>query len=524
MRWDDIFRTAWLTIRQQRGRTALSLVGVVIGSLILIFSLAAQSSVSDAVMRVFSMGDQLRRISISQGYGGQVDEEDIPAEEIEVKGKMSAEKRRRIRQMLISQWQGANQRERTIITQERLDEIRSLDHVAKIIPNVQDNRFSFFLDTEEHSVSWAGEPSDHKTLPERIVVGSLFESNGERGILIHEFLAYQCGAVSDQQMQALVGKRVRLEFRGHEKYIAHSLANRSGSEMTLTDDEIKALNRALDRIPTVADQLPLPDDEKAALLKAFQPAAADKSATVQREIAEEFTIRGVFRGATEEEEENRDYRFGGFNSNATVILPIESATRLYFRLPGGKSQGVWSATVTVDHEDHLRQVSQKLEKMGLREHSLINLVEHIQEQVVVATWVFAALAGLPLFVAGVGITNTMIMSVTERTHEIGVMKAVGARDRHILLVFLVEGAMIGILGAVVAVAIGWGLSYPIDYIVRQILEREIGRPFDGETVIFIPLWLTVAVPAFCGLLTMLASVIPARRAGRLDPVTALRHE
>jgi len=65
-------------------------------------------------------------------------------------------------------------------------------------------------------------------------------------------------------------------------------------------------------------------------------------------------------------------------------------------------------------------------------------------------------AGIALFVAAIGITNTMIMSVVERTHEIGIMKSVGARDRHVLLTFLVEGAIVGVLGAAMAIIVSCG--------------------------------------------------------------------
>jgi putative ABC transport system permease protein len=133
-------------------------------------------------------------------------------------------------------------------------------------------------------------------------------------------------------------------------------------------------------------------------------------------------------------------------------------------------------------------------------------------------------AGVALFVAAVGITNTMIMSVLERTFEIGVMKSVGARDGHILLVFLVEGALVGILGAAASIAVALAMSLGIDWIIRWILEREIHRSFDDESVLAFSWWMFAIVVAVASLVTMLAAVLPARRAARISPVQALRHE
>jgi putative ABC transport system permease protein len=84
-----------------------------------------------------------------------------------------------------------------------------------------------------------------------------------------------------------------------------------------------------------------------------------------------------------------------------------------------------------------------------------------------------------LLVAAIGITNTMIMSVLERTHEIGIMKALGARDRHIQLIFLVEGMVLGIAGSGLGLALGWLASFPADGIARSIMEADTRAPVKG---------------------------------------------
>lgn len=110
-------------------------------------------------------------------------------------------------------------------------------------------------------------------------------------------------------------------------------------------------------------------------------------------------------------------------------------------------------------------------------------------------------------VAGIGVANTMFMAVLERTREIGVLKAMGATEKDILLVFLIESALIGLIGGLIGLAISYG--------VLQIAE-SLG----------VPVWLSPNIIAFAVLFSMLvgaiAGAIPARQAARLDPVEALR--
>jgi putative ABC transport system permease protein len=345
--------------------------------------------------------------------------------------------------------------------------------------------------------------------------------------LVHEFLAYLWGAASENDAQQLVGQTVRLEFRYREEAVGRILAFRSGRELELPADEIRALNSALDRLPALVDALPLPENEKAVLRKLLPAGTSSDPQQEPRQsprvVTAEFTIRGIFRSATPEEEQS-GFQLSRFNDGAPLILPIRTATDLYFQLFGHEEPVLYRAAVVVDDEKHLKQVSEQLRKQGYEEYSLIRLVEHIQKYVNLTTWIFAAVAGIALFVAAIGITNTMIMSVVERTHEIGIMKSVGARDRHVLLTFLVEGALVGVLGAAIAVIVSWGMAFLIDHAIRWILAHEVGRSFDGEQTLSFAWWMYGAVFAFATFVTMLAAIVPARRAARISPVAALRHE
>ncbi|MCA9016425.1 MAG: hypothetical protein KDA77_13920, partial [Planctomycetaceae bacterium] len=124
MKFHDIVSMSFLGIRRQKTRTALSLIGVVIGSLMLLFALASRSGVQDAIMRVFSMNKQLRQIEVQRNWA--FDENDIPEEELEVDGELDEALRWRIRQMLIRQWQREHGGESVGLTRERIEKIESL--------------------------------------------------------------------------------------------------------------------------------------------------------------------------------------------------------------------------------------------------------------------------------------------------------------------------------------------------------------------------------------------------------------
>jgi putative ABC transport system permease protein len=133
------------------------------------------------------------------------------------------------------------------------------------------------------------------------------------------------------------------------------------------------------------------------------------------------------------------------------------------------------------------------------------------------------IALVALVVAVLGITNTMFTTVLERTREIGILKAVGARDRQILFIFLVEGGLIGLAGGILGVLFGWLASFPgNDYAIR-ILAKQDHHPLP-TTVFLYPAWLLICVPIFAIALTTLAALLPAGRAARVQPVVALRHE
>ena len=135
----------------------------------------------------------------------------------------------------------------------------------------------------------------------------------------------------------------------------------------------------------------------------------------------------------------------------------------------------------------------------------------------VVNLVFLGIAGISLFVGGIGIMNTMYTSVLQRTREIGIMKAVGARNGDIMGLFIVESGVIGIAGGIVGVIIGLGLSKTVEFIAVNNLYLDVMKAHVSWQLI-------VGALAFSFIVGCISGTLPARQAAKLRPVEALRYE
>ncbi|MEM2890445.1 MAG: FtsX-like permease family protein [Candidatus Hadarchaeum sp.] len=144
----------------------------------------------------------------------------------------------------------------------------------------------------------------------------------------------------------------------------------------------------------------------------------------------------------------------------------------------------------------------------------------------------AGIAGISLLVAGIGIMNIMIVSVLERTREIGILKSLGMKDRTVLIIFLGEAALIGLMGAVIGITLGWGLANVVSRFSFTMMGGAAGGGQTAGTRLSNGLSITpvltpsvlVGALAFGVATSVLFGLYPARRASKLNPVEALRHE
>jgi putative ABC transport system permease protein len=167
-------------------------------------------------------------------------------------------------------------------------------------------------------------------------------------------------------------------------------------------------------------------------------------------------------------------------------------------------------------------VTAAIEDQGLQAQSLEAILEVANQVLSLLQALLGSVGGLALLVAALGVANTMMMAIYERTREIGVLKALGASRREIRAMFTVEAGLIGLIGGIFGLILGTLLGRLVNWIAHQYLIRE-GVTGVGQLSI-VPLWLAVGSLLFAALIGILAGLYPASRAAKLDPVTALRHE
>jgi putative ABC transport system permease protein len=219
---------------------------------------------------------------------------------------------------------------------------------------------------------------------------------------------------------------------------------------------------------------------------------------------------------------------GFFGPDTTVFIPITSIFRTLIRPRAGTGAQVLNGiTVQAIDAEHIGSLQDELTELLLQRHhisdptqpdfSITSQQDRLQTRLqvtAVLTMFLGAVAGISLVVGGIGIMNIMIVSVTERTREIGIRKAVGARRHDILMQFLVESLLVSVLGGIGGIAVGIGLARLIS---GQQLNGQAVQTLVSTESILLAAGVSAAVGLFFG-------IYPASRAARLHPIQALRYE
>jgi putative ABC transport system permease protein len=209
--------------------------------------------------------------------------------------------------------------------------------------------------------------------------------------------------------------------------------------------------------------------------------------------------------------------FGENRQDSVLAIPLGTVARrfpdaettvLYIRAKPGMQREAWDQTETILRRLRRLRPDQPNDFTLSTSESIIRTLDNISATVGLVTF---ALAAVSLFIGGIGIANVMIISVTERTREIGTRLAIGARRREVLGQFLIEAALLSTLGGVAGVFLALGVGVVITWFVS------------GFSAI-VPVWAIVAGLAASFSVGVTAGYWPASRAAALDPVEALRYE
>lgn len=177
------------------------------------------------------------------------------------------------------------------------------------------------------------------------------------------------------------------------------------------------------------------------------------------------------------------------------------------------------AQLKVDDKDHVAEVSNMIREMGYNVETNAEMMDSVNRQMGIIQAVLGGIGAVSLFVAAIGIANTMMMSIYERTKEIGVMKVLGCSLGNIRGMFLMEAAFIGIFGGIIGNILSFLMSAAINALTANSDMIQTG----GANISYIPIWLMLASIGFAMLVGIVAGYFPAKRAMNLSPLEAIRN-
>jgi putative ABC transport system permease protein len=269
--------------------------------------------------------------------------------------------------------------------------------------------------------------------------------------------------------------------------------------------------------PNTGEWVSEPVDLQGQTLELFLTRFAEDGKPVER------IVRLRVAGILEQTGGERDY---------SIILSLNEMLELNAWATGERlnprSQGYERVLVKVASAQQVLAVEQGIASQGFQTNSAQSTVRSMNQIFTAFQIVLGGIGAVALLVAGFGIANAMIMAIYERTREIGLMKAVGARNRDVMFVFLAEAGTIGLIGGVGGAALGWlgGLLTSLfsGAYLQSLAAQSGAAGAEIPNLVYTPWWLLVFAVLFAGLVGVLSGIYPALRATSLDPIQALRYE
>ncbi len=221
--------------------------------------------------------------------------------------------------------------------------------------------------------------------------------------------------------------------------------------------------------------------------------------------------------------------FGGYG-NGRLLIPIGVAQSLRAAqvndlrdvVRGGASKPTYaSLTVRAKSTANVDDIEAGVKKMGFGAFSLLDASKSLKIFFRVLDLLLGLFASLALAVATLGIVNTLVMAILERRREIGVLKALGAADSDVKRLFFVEAGVMGFIGGIAGVILGWLIGRGLTLATNIYLKRQ---DLPSVEISSVPWWLVLSAISFAVIVSLIAGLYPASRAAKLDPVQALRYE
>jgi putative ABC transport system permease protein len=474
MKTDEMARLAFGNLWKMRLRTALTVLGVVIGIGALVSMVSFGTGMEKNVTEAFLENDLFTSLQVTP-Y------------KINVNEAMRGNPRAVIQQ---------SKTDTSMLDEKALRKIRSLPNVAIAFPEVRFPVKVRFQGKEATTNARAMPAEMGRFKPfKKLLTGTFFLDDSSRAVVVSPRL------LKDLKIRLIDPKdpkKITIEdtLKGMRSVNQDSIAGREVELVTSVLD----VERIMQNPFAVLDvQSRLPFSEKTS----------------------RFRIAGIARQA------------GGFEQGffeSGLILPMktaESLPRFNFSsvwdiLNRKENSGAYSSLyVRVKKMEDLPPVKKEIENMGYGVLSIADQLEDFKKGFLIFDTVLGAVGTIALIVAALGIINTMVMSILERTREIGIMKAVGGSETDIRGIFFVEAGVIGFIGGVFGLVLGWLVTRVANAVANMYVAKQGGMHME---FFYIPTWLILGAMAFSILVSLAAGLYPAFRAARVNPVEALRHD
>lgn len=478
MKFTDYFRLALKNIIHQRSRSMLAILAIVIGTASVTIMLSLVFGAKNFYYEQFKATGKLEQVVVSRQIGLDYEQ---------------AQK-------------AVNCDSCNKLTNKLVDTIKSYDNVSSLSRTVD---LSFFdvidLNDKKQSVKSARGYEPNGVIRHIFLAGEDFDNESEANkIIIGQNYADQWGYRGNYDN--IIGKEVSLvtsnSFTGDGATLPDPLEQFNKCRTGCAADEVAKQQPTMLEAVIVGVQ----SDEPNAVLLPLK--WGEKLLKTQRyEITKEDQV--AYAQAYEAWDNN-----GRREAEPTPKFTLVSNNPI-------DENGYTAFIVKTNSTDNTDAVAKQIRELGI---GAVSAKSYIRDQLRifnVLSLIFASIGSIALFVAAIGIINTMVMAVLERTREIGVMRAVGAKRSTVSRLFTLEASMIGFLGGTLGVAFGYSFIMLANFFVNAQLADNF---ITGRNIISLPLWVFLVIIIATTIIGMLAGLYPAHRAARLNPVEALRHE
>lgn len=529
---------AVLGLWRQKVRSGLTLLGVTVGIAALTFSGSLSLGLQAFIEREFYGRPEFWRVVVYV-EPGEGDIAAAPPEVVNLRGSITPERQRRLRAALAERYFTRHPRRGShLLGAQRLAQLAELPGVDAVLT----------YRTVEGRLALPGQPQTAwgtlvcgplEELQPRLLSGRLPRPH-EPEIVVSELLLHDLGRGSDADLTAILETEVELAAgrlrQAPPTALARVLTGRLVGE-ELTVGQLAVLEKLARRLPHRLDAFDLTAEERAALqallalpaapqsVGALPPSVANGPADSTATVHGRFRICGVVRVLTPEEKKRRSPLENWDLARGELFLDSGVGTPWLEQLPWIRDGQLAAAMLRVRPGSDIIGLVQQIEEMELRTISAAKWFASAQREVALIATGLNLFALMALAVAAIGITNTLVTSVVERTREIGILRAVGATRGQVQGLFVVEGVLLGVVGGGVGLLLAWGLMFPADAWLRyKVAQLTIDEKLVSPSMFAAPTLLWLLTGLFAVAVTAAAALYPARRAAAIDPITALRYE